>query len=62
MYQHLLFRLAYVLYMFEMLLEKFTSCKLFVMYDIACSLQKHLKVSIMVQLIVVEHLYRIHIQ
>jgi len=32
--------------MVDMLLEKFPSSDVFIMYDIACTLQKHLKVCV----------------
>ncbi len=46
MFCKLFFRLAYGVFMLEKIMETRSSAKIFVMYDIACSLVAHLKVCI----------------
>ncbi len=46
-------RLSYAVFMLDKVLEKFTSAKLYIMYDIACSLQRHLEVCSCTSIIVV---------
>ncbi len=39
-----LYRLSYAVYLIDALLEKHGTAEVYIMYDIACTLQKHLKV------------------
>ena len=39
------YRLAYGVFLIDSLLEKYVSQRAFIMYDVACTLHKHLKVG-----------------
>ena len=42
-------RLAYADFLIDSLLEKYSSQNVYIMYDVACTLQKHLKVCMLVK-------------
>ena len=39
-------RLSYAVYLIDLILKKHSTSDIYIMYDIACTLQKHLKVSV----------------